>query len=381
MQVGVLGPVVVWRDGAPVDVGGERLRTLLSLLALWAGRVVGASELIDGLWGEAPPAGAANALQSLVSRLRAVLPASVAIARGAAATRWRSSPTRSTRAGSGGWWGRGGRRWPMARQGRRRRGWARRWGCGGGARWPTPGTGRRCGRRPGRWRRSGWSPPRPPAPVEDGDAVGELVGLVQVLRRQQHRGGVVDQVPHHLPEVVAAVGVEAGGGLVQEQHPGVADQAGGEVEAVAHAPGVRLHRPSRGVGELEALQQLVGAGAGGAAGQAQQAGDEVQVLATAERLVQRRVLAGDADQLPHLVRLAADVVALDGGVPGVGADQGGEDAHRGRLAGPVRAQQAEHRAQFRLEVDAGQGGRAAEALHQPLGIDRGFHGLDGRGRR
>ncbi|MCQ0014172.1 AfsR/SARP family transcriptional regulator [Actinomadura madurae] len=40
------------------------------MLLLDAGRVVPAERLIDGLYGEAPPSGAANALQSQVSRLR-----------------------------------------------------------------------------------------------------------------------------------------------------------------------------------------------------------------------------------------------------------------------------------------------------------------------
>ncbi|WP_185792233.1 BTAD domain-containing putative transcriptional regulator [Actinoallomurus bryophytorum] len=41
-------------------------------LAVDAGRTLPAERLIDDLWGDAPPAGAANALQALVSRLRGV---------------------------------------------------------------------------------------------------------------------------------------------------------------------------------------------------------------------------------------------------------------------------------------------------------------------
>ena len=60
-------------DGNPLDVRGVRLRGLLARLALDAGRPVGVDTLVDGLWGSEPPS--ANALQSLVSRLRASLPA------------------------------------------------------------------------------------------------------------------------------------------------------------------------------------------------------------------------------------------------------------------------------------------------------------------
>ncbi|QKG20525.1 BTAD domain-containing putative transcriptional regulator [Actinomadura verrucosospora] len=71
MLFGILGPVEVHGGGAEtVPVGGPRVRALLAMLALDAGRVVTSERLIDGLYGEEPPAGAANALQSQVSRLR-----------------------------------------------------------------------------------------------------------------------------------------------------------------------------------------------------------------------------------------------------------------------------------------------------------------------
>ncbi|GIJ68905.1 BTAD domain-containing putative transcriptional regulator [Virgisporangium ochraceum] len=77
MWYGVLGPTQVRTDctaeGDPVPLGGTGLRALLGMLVVDAGHVVGADRLIDGLYGENPPAGAANALQSQVSRLRRAL--------------------------------------------------------------------------------------------------------------------------------------------------------------------------------------------------------------------------------------------------------------------------------------------------------------------
>ncbi|WP_410565174.1 ATP-binding protein [Amycolatopsis sp. cmx-4-61] len=71
MLFAILGPVEARRpDGTPVALGGPQLRGLLALLALDAGRFVSAERLIDGLHGEYPPEGAAEALQSQVSRLR-----------------------------------------------------------------------------------------------------------------------------------------------------------------------------------------------------------------------------------------------------------------------------------------------------------------------
>ncbi|MGW4194749.1 BTAD domain-containing putative transcriptional regulator [Streptomyces sp. NPDC005004] len=75
MQIGILGPLTVRADDAgPVEVPGARLRGLLAALALRAGQVVPKASLVDWIWGEHPPADAANALQRLVSRLRKLLP-------------------------------------------------------------------------------------------------------------------------------------------------------------------------------------------------------------------------------------------------------------------------------------------------------------------
>ncbi|MEV7803338.1 BTAD domain-containing putative transcriptional regulator [Microbispora sp. NPDC088329] len=69
----VLGPLDVRRDGRPVEVGGRRLRALLTLLLLDAGRTVSTEALVAGVWDDRPPPGVGNALQALVSRLRATV--------------------------------------------------------------------------------------------------------------------------------------------------------------------------------------------------------------------------------------------------------------------------------------------------------------------
>ncbi|MEU4621354.1 BTAD domain-containing putative transcriptional regulator [Actinoplanes sp. NPDC023801] len=75
MRIGVLGSFEVRTDdGLLADVPGARLRALLTALALEAGRVVPKAALVDWIWGENPPAEAANALHRLVSRLRKALP-------------------------------------------------------------------------------------------------------------------------------------------------------------------------------------------------------------------------------------------------------------------------------------------------------------------
>ncbi|MER6067592.1 BTAD domain-containing putative transcriptional regulator [Streptomyces sp. NPDC001817] len=70
----LLGTIQVLRpDGTAVPVGGARLRALLGVLALRAGRTVPVGVLVDEVWGADPPADAAGALQALVGRLRRTL--------------------------------------------------------------------------------------------------------------------------------------------------------------------------------------------------------------------------------------------------------------------------------------------------------------------
>ncbi|MBD7951070.1 AfsR/SARP family transcriptional regulator [Oerskovia rustica] len=70
----VLGPVLVdGRDGSPVTPPSARARTLVAALVLAHGRSVSATALVDDLWPDDRPADPRAALQSLVSRTRAVL--------------------------------------------------------------------------------------------------------------------------------------------------------------------------------------------------------------------------------------------------------------------------------------------------------------------
>ena len=78
-EVRLLGPVQVVRAGGEVGLGGPRLRALLALLVLEAGRVVPAGRLIEEVWRGDPPRGAAATLRSYVSRLRGALAPEAAV--------------------------------------------------------------------------------------------------------------------------------------------------------------------------------------------------------------------------------------------------------------------------------------------------------------
>src|SRR5215217_8569176 len=73
MEFLILGPLEVRLDGEPVSLGAAKQRALLAILLLQPNQVVSSERLIDDLWGERPPATAANALQVYVAQLRKAL--------------------------------------------------------------------------------------------------------------------------------------------------------------------------------------------------------------------------------------------------------------------------------------------------------------------
>ncbi|BDZ59185.1 hypothetical protein GCM10025872_28420 [Barrientosiimonas endolithica] len=177
--------------------------------------------------------------------------------------------------------------------------------------------------------------------VDHDDVVGQPVGLLEVLRGEQHGGAAAHQVGDDVPHVAAAARVEAGGRLVEEDHRRVGDQRAREVEPAPHAAGVGLGGAVGRVLEAELREQLAGACLRGRPRQVIEPRDHLEVLEAAEVLVDRGVLPADADAPAHLAGLAHDVGPGHGRVARVGLDQGGEHAHRRGLAGPVRAQHSQ----------------------------------------
>ncbi|MEU6174401.1 BTAD domain-containing putative transcriptional regulator [Streptantibioticus parmotrematis] len=73
LRFALLGPVRAWRGEETLPAGSPQQRALLAALLLRGGRTATADELIDALWGEAPPDSALAALRTYAFRLRKVL--------------------------------------------------------------------------------------------------------------------------------------------------------------------------------------------------------------------------------------------------------------------------------------------------------------------
>jgi WD40 repeat protein/serine/threonine protein kinase/class 3 adenylate cyclase len=73
IELNILGPLEVLEEGRPVELGGPKRRLILAYLILRANHVVPVEALVDGLWGDDPPASARGAIQSHISHLRTAL--------------------------------------------------------------------------------------------------------------------------------------------------------------------------------------------------------------------------------------------------------------------------------------------------------------------
>jgi len=73
VQIEILGPVRVRLGEREPALGPPLQRAVLALLALRVNSVVSRTELVDALWGDAPPAAAQGSLSTYISALRRVL--------------------------------------------------------------------------------------------------------------------------------------------------------------------------------------------------------------------------------------------------------------------------------------------------------------------
>src|SRR5882762_1460892 len=81
------------------------------------------------------------------------------------------------------------------------------------------------------------------APVVDhGNAVGDPVGFVHVMGREEYRDALgLVEVADEGPHLIAALRIEAERRLVEKQHLRAVQQPAGDLEAAFHATGERFH--------------------------------------------------------------------------------------------------------------------------------------------
>jgi hypothetical protein len=157
---------------------------------------------------------------------------------------------------------------------------------------------------------------------------------------------------------------ETRGRLVEEHQVGGDDDAAGDVELAPHAARVGLDLAGGRLRQVEGVEQLVGPGFGLGARVPEQPAEEHEVLPAGELLVHGGVLPRQADAAAYRVGLADDIVAEHPCGALVGLEQRREHPDRGRLTGAVRPEEPVDGPGAHGEVDAVDGSRRAERLHQ-----------------
>ena len=172
------------------------------------------------------------------------------------------------------------------------------------------------------------------------------------------------------PEHVAGGRVHAGGGLVEDQHLGLVQAGGGQLQALADAQR-QAGRHGLGIGaQLEGVERGFDGLIGGGRIHAVQAGVQLQVLAHGQLFVQREELRHVADvqpgaQVGGVHRLTQQARRALGDV-----EQAGEHLHGRGLATAVGAEEAEDLAAGNTEGHVTGGHEVAKAAGQAFGLHR-----------
>src|SRR4051794_11386337 len=245
-------------------------------------------------------------------------------------------------------------------------------GLGGGAPAGLGAPRRGEGGRAGAERGGGALGDEPPL-LDDRHAIAQGLGLVEVVRRQEHRLAELLERAHDVPRRTARCRVEAGRRLVEEDQLRVAHERQGEVEAAqlpaAERPRVRI----RLLGEAGELEDLVHVARGGV-----EAGPMRDRLADGDVAVHAGALEHDPHPHAELVRALLRVAAEDRHDPARPRAVALEDLDRRRLARTVGAEQPEDLARSDVEVDPANGVMVAVALVEVADEDGGCGGAHRR---
>src|SRR5258705_3737415 len=170
-----------------------------------------------------------------------------------------------------------------------------------------------------------------------------------------------------VPELAPRSRVDARGGLVEEEEPGLVDEAGGEREALLPAAGERAGELVLARREAEALEGLAHVPL--AVRDLVHARHEVEVLLDGEVLVEAELLRHVAHRALDAPGVLRDVVAEHDAMTLVGREEPADHADGGGLAAAVGAEEAIDRALRDLHREVIDDRLLAEALGEALDVD------------
>jgi hypothetical protein len=163
-----------------------------------------------------------------------------------------------------------------------------------------------------------------------------------------------------------APGIEAGSGLIQQQHSGMMQQPFGQLNAALHASGKRFHEFLGAIRQTDPRQDFLDPLLQRGAAQTVEMSLMPEIFVGRELEVDTLRLEDDTNLPPHPRWFLCRVATHDGGAPGRRNHQCGKDPEERGLAAAVRTQQAEQFCGAHVERNSVQGRAVFVAMHQIL---------------
>ena len=205
--------------------------------------------------------------------------------------------------------------------------------------------------------------------MDDGHAIGHRLGLGHLVGGQQHRHASGTLLADELSDRDATVEIDAGGRLVEEQDPRLADQGQCQAEPLLLATG---ETAPRGVGlslEIESAEQR-----GWLQGVVIVRGIEPECLGGRHDRVDPALLEHDADRADQLAVLGNGIESEDGDGSLVGSPVPLKGLDGGGLARAVGTQEGEHLSVAHVEIEVVDGGLVSVAHDESGDADGSVHG-------
>src|SRR5262245_34759663 len=210
------------------------------------------------------------------------------------------------------------------------------------------------------------------AGVHDDQPIAELRCLLHVVRRQQDGGAGALERADALPDEPPGLGIESGGGLVEDEQSGLVEQRTRQHESAAHAAREGLDALAAMIAELGETDQLLRAASRLARRDAEVAGIDVQVLLDAQVGIEAVLLRDHADlRLDPPRRGGTERQSQHPHLAAAWHRESGEHPDGRRLPGAVGTEQADALPRLDAECQVGDSLPPAEALPERARLDDG----------
>ena len=181
------------------------------------------------------------------------------------------------------------------------------------------------------------------------------------------------QLAQELTQLDPGSRVQAGGGLVEEQHLGIVDEGVREAQPLLHAARQAEHVGVALVREVDQLEQVADDAPPLGRTEAVAPTEEVQVLPDLHVVVDPERVRHVAEDAAHRLGVPADRFTGDPGIAGSRFEERREHPQHRRLARAVGADEPEDLARLDGQVHAADRDGPVVALHEPRCLDDGGH--------